>query len=174
GATPAQVDLAEVGVAQAEVAVAQAEVAVQQAAAAVAAAEAEVAAAQVGLDTADAALAKLTLTAGLAGRVARIDVSSGELVAAGTPVITLADDSAWQVTTSDLTELDVAAIAVGETAVVTLEAIPGVSLSGTVTEVALTPGQSQGDVVYAVTVALPPAPDLPLRWGMTAFVDVDV
>jgi hypothetical protein len=39
-----------------------------------------------------------------------------------------------------------------------------------VAQLALNPGFNQGDVVYEVTIYLEPAPNLPLRWGMTSFV----
>jgi hypothetical protein len=39
--------------------------------------------------------------------------------------------------------------------------------------VALVASLARGDVVYEVTVALDAAPDLPLRWGMTAVVDIE-
>ncbi|MCA9960632.1 MAG: HlyD family efflux transporter periplasmic adaptor subunit [Anaerolineales bacterium] len=173
GATPEQVAQVEVGVAQAEVGVALAEVAVTEAEAAVTQAEAQVAAAQVAVNAALIALERMTLTAPFAGIVADVAVNPGELVGPGLAVLTLADFNGWQVKTTDLTELDVARIAVGSEVNVSFDAIPNVTLTGTVTNVALTPGLSQGDVVYEVTASLEAAPDLPLRWGMTALVDID-
>jgi hypothetical protein len=41
-----------------------------------------------------------------------------------------------------------------------------------VREIALQPGDYRGDVVYAVTVDLTDAADLPLYWGMTALVEI--
>jgi hypothetical protein len=41
-----------------------------------------------------------------------------------------------------------------------------------VSEIALQPGDYRGDVVYAVTVDLTGADDSPLRWGMTALVEI--
>ena len=55
---------------------------------------------------------------------------------------------------------------------ISLYALPGTVLSGMVTAVALLPNLSRGDVVYTVTIDLPETADLPLRWGMTAFVDI--
>jgi hypothetical protein len=42
-----------------------------------------------------------------------------------------------------------------------------------VAKIALQPGDYRGDVVYAVTVELTDASDSPLRWGMTALVEID-
>jgi hypothetical protein len=47
-------------------------------------------------------------------------------------------------------------------------------VAGEVTEIAQMADLRQGDVVYQVTVHLEDAPDLPLRWGMTAFVEFDL
>lgn len=173
GATPEQIEQARVGVAQAEVGVSQAEVRVSEAETAVQRAEAAVAAAQVAVDEAELALERLTLQATVAGTVVDVMVDPAQIVAAGNPVLTLADFSGWQVKTTDLTELDVAKVSPGKTVSVGFDAIPEQEVTGTVREIALTPSLSQGDVVYEVTVELEAAPDLPLRWGMTAFVDID-
>jgi HlyD family secretion protein len=173
GATAEQVEQARVGVAQAEVGVAQAEVRVTEAETAVQRAETAVAAAQVAVDEAQLALERLTLRATVDGTVADVMVDPAQIISSGSPALTLADFSGWQVTTTDLTELDVARVSPGTTVSVGFDAIPEQQVTGTVSEIALTPSLSQGDVVYEVTVDLEPAPDLPLRWGMTAFVDID-
>ena len=79
----------------------------------------------------------------------------------------------WLVKTTDLTELDVAYVNEGDSASVSFDAIPGETVTGAVTNVALMAGIARGDVVYEVTIALDDAPDLPLRWGMTAVVDIE-
>lgn len=172
GATPEQITQVEVGVTQAEVGVALAEVGIQEAEAAVARAEAQVASAQVDVNAAQIALDRMTLTATISGVVADIHTNPGELAGPGNPVITLADFSGWQVKTTDLTELDVARVQVGSKVDISLDAIPDTTLTGTITDIALTPGLAQGDVVYEVTIRLEDAPHLPLRWGMTATVDI--
>lgn len=173
GPTPEQIAIAEVGLLQAEVGVEIAEAAVIQAAAAVTQAEAGLTAAEAGLASAEAMLARMTLTSTIDGTVSRINTNVGELVGAGVPVVTMADFSKWLVETTDLTELDVAFVNEGDSATVSFDAIPGETVSGTVTNVALMAGISRGDVVYQVTIDLDAAPDLPLRWGMTAVVDID-
>ena len=169
GATPEQIRQAEVGVEQAQLAVTQAQTAVTQAEAGVTQAEAGVVQAQASLDAAQKALARMTLTAPFAGTVASILVDEGEVAATGVPVAALADMSAWLVETTDLTELDVAAIAVGAPAEVQIDAIDDELVSGTVTEIAAVSTLTRGDVTYPVTVRLD-ASDLPLRWGMTVSV----
>ncbi len=171
GATAEQIRLAEVGVEQAELGLEQAQTAVTQAEAAVTQANAGVAQAEAGLSAAQSALARMTLTAPFAGTVVTVLVDEGELASSGIPVVVLADTSGWQVETTDLTELDVAAIAVGDSAEVRIDAIDDEVLTGTVMEIAAVSTLTRGDVTYAVTVGLDENA-LPLRWGMTAFVDV--
>ncbi len=171
GATAEQIRQVEVGVEQAELGVEQAKTAVTQAEAAVAQAEAGVVQAQAGLAAAQKGLDRMTLTAPFAGTVANILIDEGELASTGVPVIVLADVSSWVVETTDLTELDVAAVAVGDSVEVRIDAINDEVLSGTVTEIASVSTLMRGDVTYAVTVQLDEN-SLPLRWGMTAFVDI--
>jgi hypothetical protein len=75
--------------------------------------------------------------------------------------------------TSDLAENDVVLVQVGQRASVTLDALADASFSGTVTDIAALAETNRGNVTYAVTIELEPA-DAPLRWGMTAFADIDV
>jgi hypothetical protein len=51
--------------------------------------------------------------------------------------------------------------------------MPEEAFAGTVSEIALSPGDYRGDVVYAVTVDLAGA-DAPLYWGMTTLVEIQV
>jgi multidrug resistance efflux pump len=172
GATPEQIRLAEVGVDQAQVGVQQAEVRIDQAVAAVAQAEAAVLLAEAGVASAELALARTFLRAAFDGTVVSVALSEGELAAPGFPTLTLANFNRWQVETTDLTELDVALVAEGAPVTVRVDALPDAELDGVVTAVALVPSVARGDVVYTVTINLAETADLPLRWGMTAFVDI--
>ncbi|MGD2078775.1 MAG: HlyD family efflux transporter periplasmic adaptor subunit, partial [Chloroflexota bacterium] len=146
----------------------------RRAEAAVAQAEAALSAAEAGRDAIQAALDRLTLRATMAGTVTDIDANPGEMVAEGVPLATLANFSGWLVETTDVTELDVPFITVGSAVDVRFDALPERVVAGQVTEIAEMADLRQGDVVYQVTVQLTDAPDLPLRWGMTAFVEFDV
>lgn len=172
GATPEQIRLAEVAVDQAQVGVQQAEVRIDQAAAAVAQAEAAVSLAEAGVASAELAIERTFLRAAFDGTVVSVALSEGELAAQGFPVVTLANFGAWQIETIDLTELDVALVAEGAPVTVRVDALPDAELEGVVTAVALVPNLARGDVVYTVTIDLMETGDLPLRWGMTAFVDI--
>ena len=174
GASPEQIEKAEVGVAQAELGVTLAQAEMNQANSTVAQAEAGLGAAEAGRDAVQAALDRMTLRATMDSTVTSINANPGEMVVPGTPLATLADFSGWLVETTNVSELDVPFIAVGDVVEVRFDAIPDRSLSGVVRKIAEMPVISLGDVVYQVTVQLEDAPDLPLRWGMTALVDVDV
>jgi hypothetical protein len=75
--------------------------------------------------------------------------------------------------TTDLTELDVAHLSQGQSVLVKVDALPGISLPGRVARVDLQSVDHHGDVTYPVTVELEErAPEL--RWGMTAMVEIEV
>jgi multidrug resistance efflux pump len=173
GPTEEQIRQAEVQVEQAEALVGQAQTAVEQTQAAVEQAEAGVLSAQAGVESAEAALARMTLEAVFPGSVAEVDADLGQLVAPGLPVVVLADFGGWQVETNDLSQDFVTGVRVGAPAEVTLEAISGEVLTGTVSDIARQAQLRRGDVIYVVTIELEERPDLPLRWGMTAIVDID-
>lgn len=173
GVKPEQVTVAEVGVQQAEAAVSQAELAVTQAETAVSQAQAGVNRAEIALQTAQNALNELTLTAPFAGSITLMSVEVGEVVGPGLLVVTLADSSGWQVETSDLTELDVVNVVLGQPVTVRADALPDNRINGTVANIATVSAESRGDIVYVVTIDLEEN-DLPLRWGMTVFVDIEV
>jgi HlyD family secretion protein len=105
----------------------------------------------------------------MSGTVIDLNLQPGQRIAAGAPVITLADTSAWIVKTDNLTEMDVPAIQVGQKVKVTLDAIPGVTLNGEVTGINSRYEEKRGDITYTVTLQLLDNHPL-MRWGMTAAV----
>jgi multidrug resistance efflux pump len=174
GARPEQIRQAEIGVERAEVGARTAATAIERAAAAVAQAEAGVQSATADAEEARHALARLTLSAPFAGTVSEVLVEVGELVAPSVPVARLGG-AGWVVETTDLVELDVVHVAPGQAVAVTLDALPGETLRGTVVDVGRVPEFVLGDVTYRVRIALDDVPtDLPLRWGMTALVNIEV
>lgn len=125
--------------------------------------------AQANLLAAQAALGDVELTAPFDGVVAELNVKEGGSINAGQIAVAVADFSSWLVKTTDLTELDVVSVSQGQATTVKLDAIPDLELKGTVLSIGQSYAESQGDVVYEVTVLLAdknPA----MRWGMTASV----
>jgi HlyD family secretion protein len=135
------------------------------------AAQLEIEAAALALEEAQSALEDATLAATFDGTVTTLDVDVGDTVGAGQSVLTLATLDRLQAVTKDLTELDVVRVQEGQAATVTVDAMPDEAFAGVVSEIALSPGDYRGDVVYAVTIDLADA-DAPLYWGMTALVEI--
>jgi HlyD family secretion protein len=141
-------------------------------------AEADVLRVQAAIVAAQTALDDRTLFAPFAGTVADLLVETGEVINAGVPALILADFSRWLVETTDLTEIDVVAVVSGDPARIRIDALPDVTLAGTVGDgsadgIAELSQELRGDVVYTVTIQLDEEPDIPLRWGMTVFVTID-
>jgi HlyD family secretion protein len=90
-------------------------------------------------------------------------------VAPVAPVAQLADLSAWQVETSDLTELHIANVKVGDTVGLTFDALSNAGMNGRVTRISDVGVNNKGDIAYKVTVA-PERNDPGLKWNMTAAV----
>ena len=126
----------------------------------VSAARAEVASALAGVAAAEQAAADLVLTAKVDGSVVSRNVEAGEVVAAGTPGMTLADARRPFVRIY-LGPAAIPLVHVGATATATLDAFPGRAFSGRVAvvssraeftpRVALTENE-RADLLYAVRV----------------------
>ncbi len=117
-------------------------------------------------------LSRTKITAPFAGTIASLDAKANEQVTAGTPVVRLADYSAWQVETTDLTELNVVKVHEGNVVTVTFDAIPDLELTGKVANIKGFGENRQGDIVYTVVVKLDQQ-DARLRWNMTAKVSIE-
>jgi HlyD family secretion protein len=133
--------------------------------------EAGVKAAEVARDLAAEQLSAARLVAPFAGTVVSLDIAPGEYATPATPVLRLADTSTWRIETKDLTELNIAQVQEGMPATVTFDAIPGLELSGHVSQIKPYGDTRQGDIVYTVTIT-PDQHDERLRWNMTAKVSL--
>jgi HlyD family secretion protein len=134
-------------------------------------AEARSTGAQKRLAAAQAGLKNLELRSPIAGTVAYLDLQPGQVALPGAVVAAVADLSAWQVKTVDLNETDVTKVTVGDSAVVTFDALSGLEISGKVTWVSAYGQNRLGETVYTVTVLLD-RPDARLSWNMTAMVKI--
>ncbi len=138
----------------------------------VALAEARLATAKAALAAAEKKLADLEIKALYAGTISEVYVREGEWVAPGQPILILADLGHLRVETTDLNEIDVARVKIGDKVVITFDALPDVVVNGKV--VLISPKASEGSGVnYTVVIEMDETP-APLRWGMTAFVDIQV
>ncbi len=125
-------------------------------------AQAQVTAAQQALDNYD-------LKTPFDGTVADVSVHAGDQVGPETPAVSVADFSRWYVETTDVTELEVVKLSVGQTATLVPDALPAVSMTGVVDSISQAYTQQGGDILYAVRLRVDPV-DPQVRWGMTVEV----
>jgi len=128
--------------------------------------------AQDQLKAAQTALDDLELRAPFDGTVTRVYLRAQESVVAAAPVIEMANLAQLRVETTDLSEIDVARVDIGSPVSITFDAVPDMVVSGKV--ILISPRAAEGSGVnYKVTIELDEIPDN-LRWGMTAFADIEV
>ncbi len=134
------------------------------------AAEAEVERAMAGVEQAKAILEQAVLKAPISGTVVAVELAPGETVIPGQVVIIIGDLTNMRIETTDLSEQDVPAVQIGQTAAVFIDAL-NQEFSGEVVDISHSSETIGGDVVYKVTVELNEQPD-GLRWGMSAEVKI--
>lgn len=173
GPDPVRLAIAQGEVAVAEAALAEAEVQAARVADGpdpdqLALAEARLANAEAQQAAGQDALDALALEAPFAATVTELSVTVGEWVSTGQPVLVLSDLDHLRVETTDLSERDVPALALGQRATVWIEAL-NLELPARVREIAPTAETLGGDVVYRTTLDLDDWPAT-LRPGMSAEV----
>lgn len=127
--------------------------------------------AQSQLTAAQAALGQTELRAPIAGTVADLSVSTGESVASGQTIVTVGDMSTWLIETTDVSELDIVRVVVGDKAQITFTALPSIEATGVVDSIQVRGTTAGGEVSYTVTIR--PDVFLPqLRWNMSANVSI--
>jgi HlyD family secretion protein len=134
--------------------------------------EAQVAQARAALELAELSLENATLRAPFDGVVSRVNVTIGETPPAQGPALVVLDNSQFHMTVS-VDEVDVAQLALGQTAEVTLDALPGAVITGTVKQIAPIATLEGGVVTYDVTIDLLPT-DEPIRADMSAEATIEV
>jgi len=122
------------------------------------------------LDTAQAELSQTTLISPFTATVVSIAVQTGEYVQPGQVVIVLAKLDNMIIETTDLSELNISAVKVGQPAIVYVEALDK-EFQGVVTAISPISDSIGGDVVFKVSVHLEEQP-LDLLWGMSADVEI--
>lgn len=138
------------------------------------AAQADMEQAQAAFELAKANLRDAIIAAPFDGAVSLISVDVGQVVSAGQQIIQVGDLSKWQVETTDLAEVDIARVAVGQAANISIDAFPGKLFNGTVTRVAQAANDRSGKKVFKVVIDVPDTQGVNLRWGMTANVEIVV
>ncbi len=138
-------------------------------------AAAAVTAADLALDASKAMLDDATITAPIAGMVASANVKEGDVLTAANlaaPAFRIVDPSHLDMT-GLIDEVDVAGVKLGQDVDITLDALPGVDVSGTVTFISDAALIQAGVVLYPTTITLN-NPDPQIKDGMSATADIIV
>ncbi len=130
----------------------------------------QVRAAQAQVEAAQARVNQGKLIAPFGGRVTAIYYQVGDKVIPGTSGIALADYSSFHIQTT-VDELDIASVQLGQPVSVTLDALPGIELEGSVAEIDLAPDPGANTTEYPVVVDLKDPGDQ-ARIGMTAALEI--
>jgi len=125
------------------------------------------------LNAAKASVAAFEITAPFDGEIMDVNVSMGDQVGPETWAIKLADTSAWYVETSDLTELEIVKVSVGQPVTILADALPDAPMQGVVDFVSETFTSSGGDILYEVKAEIV-SMDPRTKWGMTVEVTFEV
>ena len=130
-----------------------------------AAAEKDMKAAELALEQAQSAF---ELRAPFDGTLVEFNVKPGENISAFQPVLIIADLENLQIITTDLSEVDVTKLSVGQRAEIIFDALSDQTFSGKIEKIA---DKSSGvsSVYYEVIISMDEIPE-GLRWGMTAFI----
>jgi HlyD family secretion protein len=104
------------------------------------------------LDNLRAAYADYRAVAPIAGKVVSVDIERGDDVTTGTTAVTVISPNL--VASVSLSEIDAAAVRVGQKATVTLDALPDLALTGIVSEIDEVGTVSQSVVTYGATITL--------------------
>ncbi len=127
--------------------------------------------AQVSLDQAKRNLDKAKIIAPFDGMVAAVNYSVGDSTGS-TAAVTVVDPSNLQIKVT-IAEVDMAKVKVGNTAQVTLDALPGATYNAKVTAISPSGTVTQGVVNYPVILVLTDA-DRAIKPGMTANLTIEV
>jgi multidrug efflux pump subunit AcrA (membrane-fusion protein) len=135
-------------------------------------AEARLAQARVSVSQIEQQLRDATVTAPFAGTIGEVNVRVGEQVSPGQPLVAMGDLATLRVETTDLDEIDVVRVSLDQQVAVTFDALPDRVFEGRVTRISPKASSGTGGVHYTVVIELAEL-DPVLRWGMTAFVDIE-
>lgn len=111
-------------------------------------------------------LANAQLVAPFKGVVSQVNVRQGELSGGQLAAIVLTDIDQFHMTVL-VDEIDVRQVAVGQSARISVDALPNRDLTGSVTEISPVANDVAGVIAYEVTI-VPDSTDAPLRAGMSA------
>ena len=95
----------------------------------------------------------------------------GESILPGQPVVSVGNLTLYQIETSDLDQSQLGAIAEGQAATVTFDALPDVQLPAHIVRIARMATTGPGGTNFTLTLDLE-QPEPRLRWGMTSTIEL--
>ncbi|MBN1314200.1 MAG: efflux RND transporter periplasmic adaptor subunit [Anaerolineales bacterium] len=125
------------------------------------------------VEQAKTALAKASLRAPYNGIVGSVYFREGEIATPGAALIVFGDASTMWVETSDLNEVDAARVENDSPVTVSFDALPEVYTQGKIIRMAPMAMVDQGGTNFTIIIEMEDPPQ-DLRWGMTAFVDIEL
>jgi multidrug resistance efflux pump len=129
-------------------------------------AEARLENARAQVAAAEGTLSNYILTAPFDGVVMDLAVSVGDQVGPESRAVSIADTSSWVIETTDITELEVVNVEVGQAVRYTADALPDAEMGGVVSEISQSSFIQSGDVLYTVYIEVRDV-DPRVKWGMT-------
>jgi multidrug resistance efflux pump len=123
------------------------------------AAKASLAAAQAAIDT-------TVLKAPISGEVVELAIQPGEWMPAGQNIVILADLNQWIIETENLEEVWVPQVTNGQSAQLSIWALPDLSLRAAIEKINLFYQEEDGDITYTARLSVD-GDDPRLAWGMT-------
>lgn len=124
---------------------------------------------EAALEAARANVEAFAVIAPFDGTVMDVNAEVGEQAGPELWAVKVADTSTWYVETSDLTELEVVRVEVGQSVSILPDALPDVELTGTVESISQAFTMQGGDILYKVRIKVD-AVDPRVLWGMTVEV----
>ncbi|MEW5938460.1 MAG: efflux RND transporter periplasmic adaptor subunit [Chloroflexota bacterium] len=126
----------------------------------------KLAALEARLNAAKANVAAFAITAPFDGTIMDVNLAPGDQAGPETWAVKIADTRVWYVETSDLTELEVVKVAVGQKVTLVPDALPDLTMTGAVESISQAFTIQGGDVQYRVKIKVDEV-DPRVLWGMT-------
>jgi len=135
------------------------------------AAELQIEAAEQSVAQAHKQLDEATITAPFTGMVVTVDVDSGDFVSGATPIVHLIEPAGMELT-AGVDEIDIPDVQLGQSAIISVDALPALQLEGMVSYICPVPTTQAGVILYDVTIDFEVAEGSSLRVGMSATADI--
>lgn len=119
----------------------------------------------------EVSVSNMEIRAPFDGEISFLEVRQGEQVKEGDILIRMLKPGKWVIHTEDLTEINIAGVKEGSAAVLTFDALPGVTLPGKVLKIRHFGEKKRGDMTYTIYID-PDQYDTRLKWNMTATVAI--